>query len=540
MPNILEKGNTHALVSDLHSWRYVNLTVFVQSQAIRDLPRTGAAYNDYASGGKKRVPCFERTREALLADIGKWIRALDETRIYSLSGLAGIGKSTVAQTVAARADEVGYLGASFFFSRDETARKNAKKFFTTIAFQLCAYDEEFAQAIGGILATERGAAATSKEPLEQLNALIVEPLRDLVQGRTRPLVIVVDALDECDDEDGPIVLSALDHLVRELPAFKVILTIRPQQHLDLFAGAASGKVFYLQNIEDKIVDQDIRLYLQYRLSCEQVKSDLKLQTQWSANEEEIESLVRAAGRLFIIASTAVLFILDKAARNPASQMKKLQGALSHDRTPFNALNEFYTVILRSAVPTDCDRDILERYQAVIGTIIVVQDPLPIATLANLIGLSSEDVRAVLDNLQSVILLGDNDIPRVYHNSFPDYIKDTMRCKDHDLQIIPGEQHTRIAVCCFNVMNMGLKRNILGLGTPAQYMENSDGLKAEDISDDRLREKIAPELRYACIYWTNHFEGADIEDINLIKKVDGFTKELLLYWLEALSWICKLE
>ena len=132
MPNILEKVNTHALVSDLHSWRCAHLKIFVQSQAIRDLPRTDAAYDDYASGGKKRVLCFERTREALLADIGKWIRALDETRIYSLSGLAGIGKSTVAQTVAARADEVGYLGASFFFSRDEAARTSGKTMFANL------------------------------------------------------------------------------------------------------------------------------------------------------------------------------------------------------------------------------------------------------------------------------------------------------------------------------------------------------------------------------------------------------------------------
>ena len=148
------------LVSDIHSWCYINLTIFVQSQAIQDLPCTDVAYNDYTSGGKKRVLCFERMREALLEDIGKSIKAFDETRIYSLSGLAGIGKSTVAQTVAARADEVGSLGASFFFYRDEAARKNAKKFFTTIAFQLCAYDEIFAQAIGAILATECGAAAT--------------------------------------------------------------------------------------------------------------------------------------------------------------------------------------------------------------------------------------------------------------------------------------------------------------------------------------------------------------------------------------------
>ena len=64
--------------------------------------------------------------------------------------------------------------------------------------------------------------------------------------------------------------------------------------------------------------------------------------------------------------------------------------------------------------------------------------------------------------------------------------------------------------------------------------------AEGISDDRLRDKITPELRYACIYWPDHFKGADVEDINLIKKVAAFATECLLYWLEVMSWICKLE
>ena len=155
-------------------------------------------------------------------------------------------------------------------------------------------------------------------------------------------------------------------------------------------------------------------------------------------------------------------------------------------------------------------------------------------------MDSDEVYAVVDNLQPVIILGDDDVPRVHHKVLFDYITDAMHCKDHDLLIVPREQHGRITAFCFDVMNICLKRNILGFGIPARYMENSDGLKSEGISDDRLREKIAPELRYACVYWANHFEGADIKDINLIKKLDGFVKERLLYWLEALSWICMLD
>ena len=284
--------------------------------------------------------------------MAKWIFLLDGPRIYVLSGLAGIGKSTVAQTVAKRADDLRSLGASFFFSRDEIDRRDAKKFFTTIASQLCVYNVDFAQAIGNALFTERGYAAISKEPLEQLQMLILEPLRGLAPQVVLPIVIVVDALDECDEADGPTVLSALNLLVRELPFFKVILTTRPQPHLQhLLEGPNTHKIFHLQNIEDKVVDSDIRLYLKYKLSLQAAKDSLPtLRYQWSADDEEIDTLVQAAGRLFIIASTVVLFILDTAARDPRSQMKRLLAAFAENHTPFRTLNGFYTVILRSALP----------------------------------------------------------------------------------------------------------------------------------------------------------------------------------------------
>jgi hypothetical protein len=518
---------------------YAKLEKHTLGQSISNLPRANAAYNDHCSRDKTRVSCFKNTRQALLKEAGEWIfAALDTPEIFLLSGLAGIGKSTVAQTIAERAYSAHLLGASFFFSRDETDRRTAKKFCATIAFQLCNYDERFAQAIGNELLKEKGTAAMSKGLLEQVDALIVEPLRNLVNQRSRPLVLVVDALDECDEEDALDVLNTLQHVVHELPSFKVVITSRPRPRHEGFLD--QHRIFRMHEIEDKIVDDDIRVYLKYRLSCEQVKQCLNLKDRWGADDCDIESLVKAAGRLFIIASTAVLFILDTLARNPASQMKKLQDALAEGRAPFKTLDDFYTIVLRSAVPTNCDSYIAERYQAVVGAIIVVQDPLPLEALANLIGLDSADVQAVLDHLQPVILLGSNAVPRIYHKSFFDFVTDAERCKYDDLLIIPRDRNTQITAGCLDVMNACLKRNILGLGTPAQFMGNSAGLEAEAMSNDQIGEKISRELRYACVFWANHFEVADTEDANLIAKVIAFAKEHMLHWFEALSWICKLD
>src|SRR6266481_4833270 len=156
-----------------------------QNQIIEKLPRVEASYDDYACK-KQSSPCFGHTREGLMNDIEAWIITGDRSQIYMLSGLAGIGKSTVAFTIADRAKAAGRLGASFFFSRDEAERCNARRFFTTIAFQLCVYDNEFARAIERVLQDEHGIAATTKDAREQLDVLIMKPLRDIVRLRPQP------------------------------------------------------------------------------------------------------------------------------------------------------------------------------------------------------------------------------------------------------------------------------------------------------------------------------------------------------------------
>ncbi|KIL62102.1 hypothetical protein M378DRAFT_166095 [Amanita muscaria Koide BX008] len=512
------------------------------NQSIITLPRPQAAYGDYQN--KKKIgPCFKGTREALLQEMADWVSGTDETRMYVLSGLAGIGKSTVAYTIAARADELGLLGASFFFSRDESDRKNAKMFFTAIAYQLCLYSETFSQAIGNALLTKRGSAATTKDPEEQLEALILVPLRNVVQSRVRPILIVVDALDECDEEDGRTVLKMLTQLVRDLPSFNVILTTRPQSHFDhLLCSQGGHRIFRLQDIEDKVVDSDIRLYLQHSLSLEQVRERLQdPEEDWYASEMQIGALVRVSGKLFIIASTAVRYILDRFVSDPAAQMQQLLHASSHGRAPFKDLSHFYTIILRNAVPANCDdAALVERYQAVVGTLMLIQTPLPVAALADLLKVGVKQIRIVVRKLQSVIWLGSDDIPHIYHKSFPDYISDSKHCQDVNLRIEPKIRHTQIATRCFQIMEQHLKYNILGLGYMARFMDNQDGFAKDGIKDEQLQERIPLQLRYACIHWVNHLELANIEDPDLMKELEVFADRRMLHWLEALSLVGELN
>ncbi|KIL56045.1 hypothetical protein M378DRAFT_17436 [Amanita muscaria Koide BX008] len=495
-----------------------------EHQLITTLPHAEAGRKVHERK-KQSGPCFPQTREAILQTMKEWATNPKELGMYVLSGLAGIGKSTVAYTIAAWADEPErhLLGAEFFFSRDEADRRSADLFFTTIAYDLYfAKSKAFKRAIGEALVT-KGRSTGSQ--LKQLDDLILDPLKP-IKDHLPLTLIVVDALDECDyKDDARVVFDGLRKLVQALPSFKVILTTRPDALSNNVSTTEEGrKVFRLHDIEDDVVNEDIRIYLKYSLSAEQVKERLPdLTKQWNASDSQVERLIQASGKLFIMASTAVRYILDTFSYAPDSQMKELLDAFAQGRTPFDNLVDFYTIILRSAVPANCrNTRLVERYQAIVGTIALAQVPLSVHSISSLMDIDADQILVVLRQLQSVVSVAD-DIPRVYHKSFVDYITDSEKCKDINLRIDPTKRHTWIARRSWD--------------SRAIYEQ----LAKDGISNEKLQEKIPLALQYACAYWDDHLNSAKIDDADLVKELEKFDKaRVLLPWFEVLSLIGKLD
>lgn len=82
-----------------------------------------------------------RTRIELLEEIRGWAEHSTGTSIFWLNGMAGMGKSTIAYSVAEWLSQQGTsgranLGASSFFRRGERDRASPALFFLTIVRQL--------------------------------------------------------------------------------------------------------------------------------------------------------------------------------------------------------------------------------------------------------------------------------------------------------------------------------------------------------------------------------------------------------------------
>jgi hypothetical protein len=91
---------------------------------------------------------------------------------------------------------LGRLGANFFFSRQQN-RGYSRDFFTTLARHLANLSPEFRSLISNAIADHHDFA--QKEFQEQWRWLLLEPLKKC-RSFWAPLVIVIDALDECDSE----------------------------------------------------------------------------------------------------------------------------------------------------------------------------------------------------------------------------------------------------------------------------------------------------------------------------------------------------
>jgi len=75
------------------------------------------------------------TRECALDDIIRWAKDPRDRHVLWLNGLAGTGKSTIAQTFSELVAKDGILGTSFFCSHDYLDRKELTNTFPTLAYQ---------------------------------------------------------------------------------------------------------------------------------------------------------------------------------------------------------------------------------------------------------------------------------------------------------------------------------------------------------------------------------------------------------------------
>ncbi|RXW17013.1 hypothetical protein EST38_g8841 [Candolleomyces aberdarensis] len=459
--------------------------------ALKELkPVPSAAYN--SQDVAKISACFEGTRVKLLAGVGRWMSDPTGKPIYVLDGIAGIGKSTVAKTVAQRAAAIDSLGASFFFSRDHADRQHGSSFVHTIAYQLAFCDPSYGEAIA--TAIDEHPESLHTIMAQQFTALVAQPLCKLLEQRATPLVFVFDALDECTQLDASDILTLIITSISKLPQVKVFLTTRPELVLrNKYQSNSLANCLHLQEIEAAIVDSDISLYLDYHLSSTSIKEVFKGRgcATWAPTAVQKIQLVEVSNRLFIFASTAVKLILNRRGLGPQVTIASIL-----NMEPDQAMVQLYCKVLDIAVPEDILKpsrywnNWLTGFKTAIGSMILLQYPLSVKALAKLMDSSSDSLESILENMHSVLAPsndGPNPTYKIHHKSFPDFLTNSSHCPK-EFWIEEQIYHLHLAKGCLQVMTQQLQFNICQVPPADQY-------KMLATLPELNQEKLTEELNF---------------------------------------------
>ena len=479
--------------------------------------------------------CLPGTRESVLQNIMIWAKNPQEQNVFWLNGLAGTGKSTIAQSFSEMVTEEEILGASFFCSRDYLDRKELKNIFPTLAYQLACRYPQFRTRLVAILKKDPTLAHTSF--ISQFENLLINPLSE----EKVSCVVVIDALDECiDDQPASAVLSVLGRFVKQLPLIKFFITGRPEPRIRtgfrLPLLQPFTQIFLLHEVELASVDNDIRLYLAQSLTTiVKRRSDLDLPDPWPCDSELI-ALTKKASGLFIFASTLVKFI----GSEYHEPQNRLQLVLSEPNiTAYEGhagIDSLYSQILMHAFSDAREPGVFTDMRRILGAIILAFNPLSRRDLSMILGTSTTLISTTLRHLHSVLLVPTDEFEkiRIFHKSFPDFVQDRERCTDSRFHINPMVHHGDMVLSCLELVKE-LERNPCSL---PPFMMNQDAVGLPQL----LENKLGGGVQYACSYWARHIRHSPTSG-DYSDQVTLSTSDMLKNappWIEVMSLEGRLE
>ncbi|KAF9644720.1 hypothetical protein BDM02DRAFT_3174221 [Thelephora ganbajun] len=484
---------------------------------------------EYRHGDRRG--CLKGTRTAVLDQIELWTRDFDKPPVYWLNGLAGTGKSTIAQTIAERILADGRLGASFFCSRDFEDRRDLHFIFPTIAVQLARRYTEFRSIFVPLVQSDP--AIVDESLYNQMKKLIIEPLEE----SSISTVIVIDALDECKDvEPASAILTVLGQFVSEIPKVKFFLTGRPEPRIRRGFGlpllAEATDVFVLHEVESSRVNSDIQLF--FRCSFLEIADRQGGLDGWPT-KDQLDLLCERAAGLFVYAVATVKFV-DHRNNNPKKQLDRLlqlpKSTAYEGMTRFKpntTLDSLYMTILQEAFGDDHPVDD-PKVRSVLGAVILAANPLSPSAIGTLLGFDTEDVLPLLSSIHSLLTLQEDiDQPvRPFHKSFPDFIVDPTRCTNERFRVSPPSHHPELLIGCLNLINRTLEKNMCKL---------PDAVINSQVPDlrERTERYINPALQYACKSWRKHLvDEHTVQTPKITSTLHRFLENKFVFWLEVLS------
>ncbi|KAF5310022.1 hypothetical protein D9619_010284 [Psilocybe cf. subviscida] len=418
-----------------------------------DQVATNAILN--AGGRADQVKCYPGTREEVIGLIERWMDsdAKDNTipNMMWLSGPAGAGKSAIVQTIAERCKERNVLAANFFFFRADPTRSAAQALVATLLYQIVKASPVARQAIETVLSEDPLLFGASIQ--DQFNLLRLSgspPLHhippSLESPARRPIVLLIDGLDECDSErklSQRQIIQALEHLLMQNDSpFLVLVASRAEPQLCMAFKQLGFPIKSIFLDDQYAPERDIRTFVTGEFKKIKKSHDLAhtLGDSWPS-VNNVEAIVRKSSGQFIFAATVMRFLSNSSA-SPMLSLEIVLGIVPIGKnSPFSQLDAVYTYILSQADNQEVVKDLLSaqllhntfnRDNRVLQPII-----LPIKTILSTYN-PARYGRALITNscaseLTAILQFQGNQL-KFYHASFTDFLENKSRSGEYHIDI----------------------------------------------------------------------------------------------------------
>ena len=464
--------------------------------------------------------CLEGTRTDLIRRIKGWCQNTgnDEKRVLLLTAVGGAGKSSIAHTVAKECMSDGSLLSSFFFKANEQSQPT--HLFSGMARSLAAKSLHHRAIITSALEHDPQLATSSFTT--QFKKLVQEPLKFRRPSSGEPMIVVIDALDECDASSLTLLAGILRNEVPQLPSsVKFFVTSRQVDFLNRYFLSPSIQHLTL-DIADESNLRDCSAYVRSRL--ETLNDAHPTSTIQSKSEELVQMIVLRANGLFNWISTTFDY-LEKESVDPTLTLGKVlgMGASQKRVTPKEMMDELYTSILERCDWED--HDFVHDLPIVLGAMMASVQPLSMTAwdsiLSPFLHSTVQSTVAGLSPLLTGIHKPHTPI-RISHQLFRDFIVERA-VTGRRYMVETEKAHEIMARRCFEIMDVELS-NVGDLGRILS-------LKQKDPLPFISEGDVSEHLRYACRCAHVHASVVRAPSEELEVSVRRFIDGQIVSWIE---------
>ena len=415
----------------------------------------------------------EGAQKTVVDEIDLWTRDFGQPPVYWLNGLAGTGKTAIAYTVVTRMNKNKRQLSFLFCSRKFKQNFDLKCILPELARQLSYRCPIFEFIYLSTIASNP--EIIYAPPGDQMKKLMVEPLTK--SGTSA--VIVIDALDKCDDEGAvSAMLTSIGEFSSMIPNVKFLITSRPRPHIrgGFRPLVESGriKISTLHEVDPYQIKEDIRLHLERGFSG--IRSSFGPPDGWPSKRDLRQLCERAEG-LFAYAAAVLTFIgagpLGVELRLSELLEQRENWWLKASKKSERSICTLYTSTLQEAF-SDCKPDDYQTVRSVLGAVVLAARPISPSTIATLLGFDLEDVLLCLKSIEPLLILheGNNGPVQPFHKSLGTFLTDPELCEDEKFHVSPPILHEDLLIGCLKLVNSGLKEKMGGFSGALKYARAS--------------------------------------------------------------------